>query len=139
MHQADICKQSNILCMTNDPSMAVTHNQKVLVNMTRMQLQDLVVLGGLIWISVTDRPMIARATTPVPHRSSRPLSGGRGGHQGDDLSDPSDGSSSNSTYRTHTRSTTTEKQLPCQLRRALTDETVDHREVGTDTNLGLSE
>jgi len=49
----------------NDLPMAGTQDQKILVNVTRMLLQDLVVLGGPIWISVTDGTLIAGVTAPV--------------------------------------------------------------------------
>jgi len=49
----------------NDLPMAGTQDQKILVNVTRMLLQDLVVLGGPTWISVTDGTLIAGVTAPV--------------------------------------------------------------------------
>jgi hypothetical protein len=53
------------LCTISDPPMVGIHNQRTLVNKTRMPLQDLVVLGGLIRISATDGSVIVRAAAPV--------------------------------------------------------------------------
>jgi hypothetical protein len=49
----------------SDPPMVGIHDQRALVNKTGMPLQDLVVLGGLIRISATDRSVTVRAAAPV--------------------------------------------------------------------------
>ena len=53
------------LRMINNLPMVGIHNQKALVNKTGTPLQDLVVLGGLIRISATDRSVTTRATAPI--------------------------------------------------------------------------
>jgi hypothetical protein len=49
----------------SDPPMVGIHDQRTLVNKTRMPLQDPVVLGGLIKISTTDGSVTVRAATPI--------------------------------------------------------------------------
>jgi len=51
--------------MINDLPMVGIQDQKILVNKTGTPLQDLVILGGLIRISVTDGSVTARVTAPV--------------------------------------------------------------------------
>jgi hypothetical protein len=53
------------LCAISDLPMVGIHDQRTLVNKTRMPLQDLVDLGGLIRISATDGSVTARAAAPV--------------------------------------------------------------------------
>jgi hypothetical protein len=53
------------LCAISDLPMVGIHDQRTLVNKTRMPLQDLVILGGLIRISATDGSVTARAATPI--------------------------------------------------------------------------
>jgi len=65
--QADIHDggRSNIPACDKRPAYGGYPDQKILVNVTRMLLQDLVVLGGPTWISVTDGTLIAGVTAPV--------------------------------------------------------------------------
>jgi hypothetical protein len=53
------------LRVISDPPMVGIHDQRTLVDKTRMPLQDPVILGGLIKISATDGSVTTRAAAPV--------------------------------------------------------------------------
>jgi hypothetical protein len=125
----------------SDPPMVGIHDQRTLVNKTRTPLQGPVVLGGLIEISATDGSVTARAAAPVRmintldhHLEIKQVTREKTlvilmivNHQ------------IAHTRIVHALPQLRPKLLPRQARKAVTDKTVDHKEVGTDIDRRLNE